>query len=126
MGRAWSFDFAWPREKLAVEIEGGTDNVSRHTTTHGFREDCHKYNSAALLGWTVLRGDREMVKSRMLLVYVRDFLVGTAPTLERRTLGSRAHYHIPPELDPWKRPPHSPPIPAPTKPPAGAKSSGEP
>ena len=54
--RRWRFDFAWPDRKLAVEIEGGTwGGKGRHTTGTGFAADCVKYNTAALLGWTVLR-----------------------------------------------------------------------
>lgn len=49
--RRWRFDFAWPNEKLAVEIEGR----GRHQTFIGFRNDCEKYNAALLLGWRVLR-----------------------------------------------------------------------
>ena len=54
--RKWRFDFAWPKEKVAVEQEGGTwTNHSRHTRGSGFLKDCEKYNKAALLGWKVLR-----------------------------------------------------------------------
>lgn len=68
--RKWRFDFAWIPQKIAVEIEGGTWSCrrpSRHTTAEGFNEDCHKYNEAALYGWTVLRGDSKMVNSLVLL-----------------------------------------------------------
>ena len=72
--RQWSFDFCFhvlkgdlsPREiRLAVELEGFTmmrDKATgewhmggRHASVAGFKEDCVKYNTAALLGWTVLR-----------------------------------------------------------------------
>lgn len=53
--RKWLMDFAWPRQRVAVEIEGGTYSNGRHTRGSGFAEDCMKYNAAALLGWTVLR-----------------------------------------------------------------------
>ena len=59
--RKWKFDFAWPPWKLAVEIEGLSRGKSRHTTFSGFREDCAKYNAAAILGWRVLRYSTEMV-----------------------------------------------------------------
>ena len=49
--RRWRLDFAWPAEKLAVEIEGR----GRHQTFVGFRNDCEKYNAALQLGWRVLR-----------------------------------------------------------------------
>jgi len=70
-GRQWRFDFAWPNLKVAVEIEGlvvrkiGGETVvqGRHANIAGFREDCEKYNAAALLGWTVLRFEQSQVKS---------------------------------------------------------------
>lgn len=59
--RSWRFDFACPRSRVAVEIEGGTRNKSRHTSYAGFAEDCEKYNAAALAGWCVFRLTGEMI-----------------------------------------------------------------
>lgn len=53
--RKWRFDFAWPRYRVAVEIEGGVFTQGRHTRSTGFIADCAKYNAAALHGWLVLR-----------------------------------------------------------------------
>ena len=53
--RRWRFDFAWPDQKLAVEVEGGVFSNGRHSRGKGFTEDCVKYNQAVLLGWRVLR-----------------------------------------------------------------------
>ena len=61
--RKWRFDFAWPDQKLAVEIEGGTYRKSRHTSGTGFHNDCEKYNAAVLEGWKVFRFDSRMVNS---------------------------------------------------------------
>lgn len=88
--RQWRFDFCWDMTigmhdirrpiKLAVEIEGivmrqvriydpskQTYSVERimggrHATIQGFKEDCVKYSTAALLGWTVLRFEQSQVK----------------------------------------------------------------
>lgn len=60
-GRDWRFDFACLRSQVAVEIEGGTRGKSRHTSYKGFREDCEKYNAAALAGWRVFRLTGEMI-----------------------------------------------------------------
>lgn len=49
--RRWRFDFAWPSQKLAVEIDGR----GRHQTIVGVRADCEKMNEAIRLGWRVLR-----------------------------------------------------------------------
>lgn len=53
--RRWRFDFAWPDQMVAVEIEGGTWSGGRHNRGTGFESDCDKYNAAALAGWSVLR-----------------------------------------------------------------------
>lgn len=49
--RLWRFDFAWPKAKLALELEG----MGRHQRYVGFREDAEKYNVALLAGWRILR-----------------------------------------------------------------------
>jgi very-short-patch-repair endonuclease len=53
--RKWRFDFAWPENKRAMEVEGGVWTGGRHTRGSGFLKDCEKYNAAASLGWRVFR-----------------------------------------------------------------------
>lgn len=53
--RRWRFDFAYPKIKLAIEIEGAVWTQGRHTRGIGFIKDCEKYNAATLQGWKVLR-----------------------------------------------------------------------
>lgn len=60
--RKWRFDFAYPQRKIAIECEGAVWTRGRHTRGSGFIADCHKYNSAALLGWIVLRYPRCMIR----------------------------------------------------------------
>ena len=63
--RRWRFDFAWPHQRIALEIEGlvRPGLKSRHTTNDGFRKDMEKYNMATLMGWRVIRVDQRMVNS---------------------------------------------------------------
>ena len=61
--RQWRFDFAWPSLRLAVECEGGTFTNGGHTRGAYYRENCLKYNAAALDGWTVLRYDMALIRS---------------------------------------------------------------
>lgn len=49
--RKWRFDFAWPSQRVGVEIDGR----GRHQTVAGVRADCEKMNEAIRLGWRVLR-----------------------------------------------------------------------
>ena len=61
--RRFRFDFAWPAERLAVEVEGGIHMRGRHTRAAGYESDCAKYNLAVLCGWRVLRFTGAMVRS---------------------------------------------------------------
>jgi hypothetical protein len=53
--RQWRFDFAWPAERVACEVEGGVYAAGRHTRGAGYTADCEKYNEAVLDEWTVIR-----------------------------------------------------------------------
>jgi len=62
--RNWHFDLAWPEQKVAVELEGGTWSQGRHTRGKGYAEDCVKYNVAVELGWRVLRYTRDQIEDQ--------------------------------------------------------------
>lgn len=70
--RQWKFDFAFPKFKLAVEIDGVCVQrlggrlvvMGRHASIEGIRGDNEKLNCAALLGWTVIRFLQSDVKPR--------------------------------------------------------------
>lgn len=53
--RRWRFDYSFPVQKLAVEIEGGVWVRGRHNRAAGFVKDMEKYNAATELGWHILR-----------------------------------------------------------------------
>lgn len=53
--RKWRFDYCWPDEMVALEIEGGIWTNGRHTRGKGYENDCEKYSEAAILGWKVIR-----------------------------------------------------------------------
>lgn len=64
--RWWRFDFANPRHMIAIEVEGGIfDNGGgRHNRGGGFVADLEKYNTAASMGWIVLRFTTSQMKNR--------------------------------------------------------------
>lgn len=73
--REWRFDFAYVDQKIAIEIEGGTKyGKSRHSRGEGFKADCEKYNTAALLGWAVYRFTTDMVTRGEAIDFVRSLL----------------------------------------------------
>jgi hypothetical protein len=53
--RRWRFDYGWPAQKVALEVEGGVWTNGRHVRGAGFLRDLEKYNRATVLGWRVLR-----------------------------------------------------------------------
>lgn len=53
--RRWRFDYAWPLERVALEVEGGVWTGGRHTRGAGFVADIEKYNCATVEGWRVVR-----------------------------------------------------------------------
>lgn len=53
--RKWRFDYALPELKVAIEVEGAVWTKGRHTRGAGFIKDMEKYNTAATMGWTVIR-----------------------------------------------------------------------
>jgi len=70
--RKWRFDFAWPKLKIAVEIDGGTWASGRHTRGGGYEKDCEKLNAAALLGWFVFRFTGAMVDDGRALTTIEN------------------------------------------------------
>ena len=61
--RKWRFDFAWPIERVAVELDGGVYSGGRHTRGSGFVKDCEKLNAATVRGWRVLRYTTDMLQN---------------------------------------------------------------
>lgn len=53
--RRWRFDYAWPAEKVALEVDGGVWTGGRHTRGAGFIKDMEKLNEAVVAGWRVVR-----------------------------------------------------------------------
>jgi very-short-patch-repair endonuclease len=72
--RRWRADFAWPEARLLCEVEGGVYTRGRHLRIDGFEKDCEKYNSAALLGFFVVRVTASHIKSGKALQWIEQFL----------------------------------------------------
>lgn len=72
--RRWRFDFAWPGQMLAVEVEGGIFAAGRHNRPLGMIADMEKYNAALLLGWRVLRVAAPHIKSGDALAWIERAL----------------------------------------------------
>ena len=64
--RQWRLDFAWPDQRVGVEIQGGTYRKGGHSTGAGIRRDQEKLNAAQELGWRLLQFDGLAVGPRQL------------------------------------------------------------
>lgn len=62
--RKWRFDYAFVEAKVALEVEGGVHTGGRHIRPKGFLGDMEKYNTAATLGWRLLRTTPDRLLSR--------------------------------------------------------------
>jgi hypothetical protein len=53
--RRWKMDYCFPQDMLAVECEGGVWTNGRHVRGSGFVKDMEKYNTAAAMGYRIIR-----------------------------------------------------------------------
>ena len=72
--RRWRFDYAWPQQMIALEVEGGVWTGGRHTRGAGFVKDMEKYNRAAVLGWRLLRVTPDKLVSAGTFDMLREIL----------------------------------------------------
>ncbi len=69
--RRWRFDFAFPKYRIAVEVEGGIWTGGRHTRGKGFFNDMEKYNEATSDGWSVLRVIPNQLESKQTINWIQ-------------------------------------------------------
>lgn len=73
-GRRFRCDFAWPEQKVALEVEGGSWVQGRHVRGSGFEKDAEKYSLLASEGWLVIRATRSQVEDLSFIAWVRRAL----------------------------------------------------
>lgn len=68
--RKWRLDFAWVRERVAVEVEGGIwrrnsegNWAGAHSHPMNIERDIEKGNALAALGWILVRATDKNIKS---------------------------------------------------------------
>jgi hypothetical protein len=76
--RKYRADFAFKKKKILVEIEGWG-----HVTAGRFAADLHKYNSAASLGWRLIRLTPAMVMSGESITILQAAFYPTPVFMER-------------------------------------------
>jgi hypothetical protein len=77
--RCWRFDYAWPAQRIALEVEGETWVGGRHVRGRGYEADCEKYSEAALRGWRVLRVTTTMLNDGRVLAMLERALRDCCP-----------------------------------------------
>lgn len=74
--RRWRFDFAFVKEKLAIEIDGGMWINGRHNRASGVIKGMEKQNVSEAAGWMVLHFTPEQVRDGSALAAVEKLLPG--------------------------------------------------
>lgn len=73
--RKWRFDFAWPVQMVALEVEGGIwMRKGAHNTGKAILRDIEKYNTATIMGWKVLRTIPTDLYSPVTIGLLKDIL----------------------------------------------------
>ena len=75
-GRKFRFDFCLRKERLLIEINGGTYNGGAHGRGVGINRDYEKGNLAVVNNWRVLSFDTKQVKSGAALEVVEKLIGG--------------------------------------------------
>jgi hypothetical protein len=52
--RKWRFDWAFPLNKIAIEVQGGIFSQGRHVRGAAMLKEFEKLNTAAEMGWRIL------------------------------------------------------------------------
>jgi hypothetical protein len=73
--RMWRFDFAYPSQRIGIEIEGGVWIQGAHVRGAHFESDCEKYNAAAVALWHVLRFTPAMIEDGRAIVTIQSAML---------------------------------------------------
>jgi very-short-patch-repair endonuclease len=72
--RRYRIDFAWPKEKIGVELDGGTWKNGRHSRGKGYDADCEKLALLQLDGWTIFKATETHLKNGMAIEWTKQAL----------------------------------------------------
>lgn len=72
--RKWRFDFSWPAQRLAMEVDGGTWTNGAHSRGSGVEKDCEKLAHAVINGWRVMRCTTDQVKGGIAAAWIEAAL----------------------------------------------------
>ncbi len=75
--RKWRFDYAWPDQMVALEVEGGIwrPGGGAHSRPKNIERDIEKYNTATLMGWRILRVQPAHLLKQDTIKMIRKILI---------------------------------------------------
>lgn len=65
--RKWRMDFCWPPQRVGLEIDGAIWTQGRHTRGAGWLKDSEKLNTAASMGYRMLRASPQQLHDLALI-----------------------------------------------------------
>ncbi|WP_263079249.1 endonuclease domain-containing protein [Endozoicomonas sp. Mp262] len=65
--RLWRADFAYPKLKILIEVQGGVWVNGGHSRGSGQNKDFEKFNAAQLEGWSVYQFTTNHIRTGMAL-----------------------------------------------------------
>lgn len=76
--RRYRWDFAFPKHKLLIEVQGGiwSRGKSGHTSGRGVQRDCEKSNEATILGWRTLKVTSDHIRSGQAIQWITQAIGG--------------------------------------------------
>lgn len=72
--RRFRADFAYPEQKILVEVQGGIYTRGAHSRGIGLERDYEKLNLAQLLGYKVFQFSRKMIESGVAVNMIEEVL----------------------------------------------------
>ena len=73
-GRRFRWDFAWPDQKLLVEVQGGIWAKGGHSTGVGITRDAEKANLATLNGYRQITVTGNQIRTGQALRWIQEAL----------------------------------------------------
>ena len=77
-GRRFKWDFAFVKDRLLIEVQGGVWIMGGHSTGVGITRDCEKFSLASVNKWFTIPVTTDHVKSGKALEWIKQFLTPNA------------------------------------------------
>ncbi len=84
--RKWRFDYAWVKQKLALEVDGGIYVNGGHSRGAARESDYTKDANAIILGWRVLRVSTGQLKDGLAILWVSQIFAAERAAQSNHTV----------------------------------------